>query len=71
MKNSVRIYFNEFKPERLNSEAIKNLKKDEIDAFYDERDRHIKKSIIESEDLTYSMLNKLNFEDVDPLIKKK
>lgn len=75
LKDKVRIYFNEFKREKLNDTSIKNLKKHEIYKLYDERNTFIKERIIGSAEyisvVTYYLIDKLNYEDVNPFIKKK
>ena len=75
LKFDIKLYFNEFKRQRLNDEAIKNLKKHELYKLYDERDTYIKEQIINNSKYasvrTIYFLDKLNYEDVPLLVKKK
>lgn len=75
LKTDIKLYFNEFKRKKLNDEAIKNLKKHELYKLYDERDTYIKEQIINNSKYasvrTLYILDKLNYEDVPLLVKKK
>lgn len=75
LKTDIKLYFNEFKRNKLNDEVVKKLKKHELYKLYDERDTFIKEQIINNSKYasvrTLYILDKLNYEDVPLLIKKK
>jgi len=75
LKTDIKLYFNEFKRNKLNEEIVKKLKKHQLYKLYDERDSHIRESIISSSKYasvrTLYMLDKLNYENVPLLVKKK
>lgn len=75
LKFQIKLYFNEFKRTKLNDEVVKKLKKHELFKLYDERETHIRERIINSTEFssvrTLYFLEKLNYEDVPLLVKKK
>lgn len=75
LKTEISIYFNDFKRERLNESATEGLLKHEMYKLYHERDTYIKEQIIMSNKYasvrTLYFIDRLNFEDVSPLVKKR
>lgn len=75
LKLNIKLYFNDFKRTKLNDDAVKKLKKHELYKLYDERDTYIKEQIINNSTYasvrTLYILDKLNYEDVPLLVKKK
>lgn len=75
MKKEINFYFNEFKDKRLHIDKVKELKRSEIYALYEEREKYIREKIINSPNYsdvrTLYYIDRLNYEDINVFHKKK
>jgi hypothetical protein len=74
LKKEINYFFNNFKDEKLSPDKVKFLKKSEVYALYEERDRFIREEIINKSIYnnvrTFYFIDKLNYEDINVFHKK-